>query len=263
MNDQVVLSTEEIVAGYTPEVDILHGVDMEVREGEVVTMVGPNGAGKSTVMKTVFGLLAPREGRVLFRGEEITGSAPHTITRKGVSYVPQLDNIFHSLTVEENLELGAIAGSGDSVGEQMERMFGLFPRCGERRRQAAGTMSGGERQMLALGRALMSGPKLLLLDEPSAGLAPAVVDQIFDKLIEINEAGISLIMVEQNARRSLAMSDYGYVLDMGRNRYEGTGVELLHDENVTDLYLDLDVGNCGPFDFGSVAPQTEPRLGCS
>jgi neutral amino acid transport system ATP-binding protein len=237
VSDRVVLSTEEIVAGYTPEVDILHGVDMEVREGEIVTMVGPNGAGKSTVMKTIFGLLDPREGRVLLRGEEITGSAPHTITRKGVSYVPQLDNVFPSLTVEENLELGALAGRGDGVGEQMERMFELFPRCAERRRQAAGTMSGGERQMVAMARALMPNPQILLLDEPSAGLAPAFVDAIFEKVVEVNRSGVTILMVEQNARRALEMSDRGYVLDLGRNRFEGPGRELIEDPKVAELYL--------------------------
>ena len=232
-----VLATDGIIAGYTPEVDILTGVDIEVREGEIVTIVGPNGAGKSTLMKAVFGLVVPREGRVLLRGEDVTGNEPHEITRKGVSYVPQLDNVFPNLTVEENLELGAIAGGEDSVRNRIERMYELFPRCAERYRQPAGTMSGGERQMVAMARALMPEPQVLLLDEPSAGLAPAFVDAIFEKVVEVNEAGVTILMVEQNARRALAMSDRGYVLDLGQDRFEGPGSELLADPKVAELYL--------------------------
>jgi neutral amino acid transport system ATP-binding protein len=232
-----VLQTEGVVAGYTPEVDILTGVDIAVQENEIVTIVGPNGAGKSTLMKAIFGLIVPREGQILLRGEDITGNAPHTVTRKGVSYVPQLDNIFPSLTVEENLELGAIAGGGDSVEGRMGRMFDLFPRCAERRRQAAGTMSGGERQMVAMARALMPDPQVLLLDEPSAGLAPAFVDAIFEKVVEVNRSGVTILMVEQNARRALSMSDRGYVLDLGQNRFQGPGRELIEDPKVAELYL--------------------------
>ena len=177
-----VLMCPNVVAGYTPEVDILNGVDLEVYDGEIVTIVGPNGAGKSTLMKSVFGLVPPRTGSISLHDNEITGLAPHSVTRAGVSYVPQLDNVFPSLTVQENLELGALAGGEGTVEERMERMFGLFPRLEERRRQAAGTMSGGERQMVAMGRALMPGPEILLLDEPSAGLAPAFVDAVFEKV---------------------------------------------------------------------------------
>jgi ABC-type branched-subunit amino acid transport system ATPase component len=229
------LATEDIVAGYVPEVDILNGVSIEVREGEVVTVIGPNGAGKSTLIKTIFGLLKPRRGRVLYRGEEIGGDKPHTITRKGLSYVPQLDNVFQSLTVEENLEMGAIDQS--RAQERIEQMYSLFPRLGERTRQTAGTMSGGERQMVAMARALMPEPQVLLLDEPSAGLAPAFVDAIFEKVSEINKTGVTIVMVEQNARRALAMSNRGYVLDVGSNRFEGGGKELLEDEKVAELYL--------------------------
>jgi ABC-type branched-subunit amino acid transport system ATPase component len=232
-----VLRAEGLVAGYVPEVDILSGVDAEVREGEIVTIVGPNGAGKSTLLKAVFGLLRPRAGRVLLRGEEITGERPHVITRRGMSYVPQLDNVFPTLTVEENLEMGAIAGRDADRGERMEAMYALFPRLAERRRQPAGTMSGGERQMVAMARALMPGPAVLLLDEPSAGLAPAFVDAIFDQVLEVNRAGVTVLMVEQNARRALAMSGRGYVLDLGRNRFEGPGPELLGDPKVAELYL--------------------------
>jgi neutral amino acid transport system ATP-binding protein len=233
--DGVLLSTEDLVSGYVPEVDILNGVSISVREGEIVTVVGPNGAGKSTLIKTIFGLLEPRKGRVTFEGEDISGLKPHTITRRGLSYVPQLDNIFPSLTVEENLEMGALDKS--HTRERMNDMYELFPRCGERQTQVAGTMSGGERQMVAMARALMPNPRVLLLDEPSAGLAPAFVEAIFQKIEDINKAGVTLVMVEQNARRALAMSDRGYVLDVGVNRFEGPGRELLEDPKVAELYL--------------------------
>jgi neutral amino acid transport system ATP-binding protein len=229
------LATEELVAGYVPEVNILNGVSFTVQEGEIVTVVGPNGAGKSTLIKTIFGLLKPRRGRVLFRGSDIGGAKPHTITRRGLSYVPQLDNVFPSLTVDENLELGSLDRS--ETGDRMARMRELFPRLGERRSQVTGTMSGGERQMVAMARALMPDPQVLLLDEPSAGLAPAFVDAIFEKIGEINRAGVTIVMVEQNARRALAMSDRGYVLDLGTNRFEGSGQQLLSDPKVAELYL--------------------------
>jgi ABC-type branched-subunit amino acid transport system ATPase component len=230
-----VLSTEGLVAGYVPEVDILNGVSIEVREGEIVTVVGPNGAGKSTLIKTIFGLLKPRDGRVLLRGRDIGGRKPHTITRSGLSYVPQLDNVFPTLTVDENLELGSFDRAG--TDERIAQMHELFPRLLERRTQVTGTMSGGERQMVAMARALMPNPQVLLLDEPSAGLAPAFVDAIFEKIAEINRQGVTIVMVEQNARRALAMSDRGYVLDLGSNRFEGSGEELLADPKVAELYL--------------------------
>jgi ABC-type branched-subunit amino acid transport system ATPase component len=231
----VLLATEDLVAGYVPEVDILSGVSINVREGEIVTIVGPNGAGKSTLIKTIFGLLTPRTGRILFRDEDISGSKPHDVTKRGLSYVPQLDNVFQSLTVEENLEMGSLNRS--TTQEQIERMYGLFPRLGERRAQSAGTMSGGERQMVAMARALMPDPQVMLLDEPSAGLAPAFVDAIFEKTEEVNRAGVTIVMVEQNARRALAMSDRGYVLDLGTDRFEGPGKDLLSDPKVAELYL--------------------------
>ena len=234
---KTLLRAEGVIAGYTSEVDILDGVELEVREGEIVTIVGPNGAGKSTLMKTIFGLVRPRQGTIRLGEVDITGRAPHTITRKGVSYVAQLDNVFPSLTVRENLELGAIAGGSSSIDSRVERMYELFPRLAERRTQAAGTMSGGERQMVAMARALMPEPKLVLVDEPSAGLAPAFVDAIFEKLVEINRGGVTILMVEQNARRALAMSDRGYVLDLGANRFEGKGKDLIADPKVAELYL--------------------------
>ena len=233
-----VLEVKELTAGYTPEVDILTDVAIDVHENEIVTIVGPNGAGKSTLMKAVFGLVPPREGSIVLRGREITGLMPHEVTRSGVSYVPQLDNVFPNLTVRENLELGALAAPGDGDREgSMERIFNLFPRLKERSGQAAGTMSGGERQMVAMGRALMPDPQILLLDEPSAGLAPAFVDAIFEKVIEVNRSGVTILMVEQNARRALALSHRGYVLDLGQNKFTGPGPELIADPKVADLYL--------------------------
>jgi neutral amino acid transport system ATP-binding protein len=227
-----VLETEGLVAGYVPEVDILRGVDVRIELGEIVTIVGPNGAGKSTLIRAVMGLLRPREGRVLLRGEDVTGSRPHRLVAKGIGYVAQRDNVFPTMSVEENLELGT-----REPDERLPVMWELFPRLRERRRQSAGTLSGGERQMLAMARALIAGPDLLLLDEPSAGLSPVLVGVIFEKIAEINAQGVPILMVEQNARRALAMSSRGYVLDLGRNRFEGTGDALLHDPKVIDLYL--------------------------
>jgi neutral amino acid transport system ATP-binding protein len=229
------LAVEDLVAGYVPEVDILNGVDLKVQEGEIVTVIGPNGAGKSTLIKSIFGLLPPRRGRVVLRGEDLAGLRPHAITRRGMSYVPQLDNVFESLTVADNLQMGALVRQ--KTQERIDSMYDLFPRLGERRKQVAGTMSGGERQMLAMARALMPEPRILLLDEPSAGLAPAFVEAIFEKIAEINRHGVTLVMVEQNARRALAMSTRGYVLDVGQNRFEGRGKELLDDPKVAELYL--------------------------
>jgi neutral amino acid transport system ATP-binding protein len=238
-NEHPILETRGLEAGYL-DITILHGISISVPRGGIVAVIGPNGAGKSTLLKAIYGLLAPRGGTVVFRQDDaehdITGEKPHKITALGMNYIPQLDNIFASMSVHENLEMGAVLAR-NGFGEQLERVYGWFPRLKERRRQRAGTLSGGERQMLALGRALMIDPKVLLHDEPSAGLSPIVVDVIFDKIAEINEAGVSMLIVEQNARRSLAMSDYGYVLDMGRNRFEGPGRNLLHDPKVVDLYL--------------------------
>jgi neutral amino acid transport system ATP-binding protein len=244
------LEVEDLVAGYVPEVDILTGVGLTVREGEIVTVIGPNGAGKSTLIKSIFGLLPPRRGRVILRGEDLAGLRPHSIARRGMSYVPQLDNIFQSLTVEENLEMGALDSSRSRT--EMARVYDLFPRLGERRTQTAGTMSGGERQLLAMGRALMPDPQVLLLDEPSAGLAPAFVEAIFAKIEEINQAGVTVVMVEQNARRALGMSNRGYVLDVGQNRFQGPGRELLEDPKVAELYL----GGTARIDRAETAPST-------
>jgi neutral amino acid transport system ATP-binding protein len=227
------------VAGYG-EVNILQGVSITVPRGAIVSVIGPNGAGKSTLLKAFYGFLKPRGGTVVYHGadgpREISGLKPHVLTAFGLNYVPQLNNAFPNMTVRENLEIGAFLRRAN-LQDQLERTFEWFPRLAERRKQRAGTLSGGERQMLALARALMVDPQLLFLDEPSAGLAPRVVDEIFAKIREINDAGVTIVVVEQNARKSLAMSDYGYVLDLGRNRFEGPGPELLENESVVDLYL--------------------------
>ena len=229
------LEIVDLRAGYG-ELDVVHGVSVVVPRGGFVSVIGPNGAGKSTLLKAVYGLAETRGGRVRFEGRDVTTLRPHELTRLGLNYVPQLDNVFPNMSVLENLEIGAVPRHS-RPSERIEAVFEMFPALQARRRQRAGTLSGGERQMLALGRALMPEPRLLLLDEPSAALAPSVVDQVFEQLAAIHRAGIALLMVEQNARRSLGLCDYGYVLDMGRNRFEGRGKELLHDPKVVKLYL--------------------------
>lgn len=232
----VLLSADELVGGYVPEVDILRGCSLQAREGEIVVVVGPNGAGKSTLVKAIFGLVGLREGRVTLCDDDVTRAAPHSITARGMSYVPQVANVFTSLSVQENLEMGGVLRRA-AMRRRLDDMYALFPRLAQRRRQRAGTLSGGERQMLAMARALMPEPKVLLLDEPSAGLAPQVVGEVFDTCGRINGAGITIVMIEQNARRALALADRGYVLEGGQNRYTGTGRELLDDPKVAELYL--------------------------
>ncbi len=233
----IVLEVQDLVAGYSAELDILSGVSVRVLAGEVVTVVGPNGAGKSTLMKAMVGLVTPRKGRVLLRDRDIAGRRPHEVVRLGVGYVPQRENVFENMNVMENLELGSVAQHGSSVGARIEELLSLFPRLGERKRQIVGTMSGGERQMVAMARALMPKPEILLLDEPSAGLAPMFVQAMFQQVSEINAAGVSILMVEQNARAALALSHRGYVLDLGRNAFEGSGPQLLDDPRLAELYL--------------------------
>ena len=230
------LVADEVVAGYLPGVDILTGVTLELNDGELVGIIGPNGAGKSTLVKAIFGLVEIRAGTVLLRDESITDLAAHELVGRGVGYVPQRENVFPSLTVEENLEMGLYLAP-QRWDEMFERVTGLFPLLGERRHQRAGLLSGGERQMLAMGRALMMDPTVLLLDEPSAGLSPANQDVVFDRVRIIADAGVSIVMVEQNARRCLQICDRAYVLDQGRNAHEGPGRELLHDPKVIELYL--------------------------
>jgi branched-chain amino acid transport system ATP-binding protein len=230
------LAAEELVAGYVPGVDILTGCSLELREGEIVGVIGPNGAGKSTLVKAMFGLLRVRSGSVALRGDDITFSTPHDLVARGIGYVPQVANVFPSLTVEENLEMGAYRRPR-AFAERFASVASLFPRVADRRKQRAGSLSGGERQMLAMARALMMDPQVLLLDEPSAGLSPIFQDQVFARVNEINAAGVSIVMVEQNARHCLEIADRGYVLDQGRDAYSGTGDALLHDPKVIELYL--------------------------
>lgn len=230
-----ILQVDDLVAGYG-DVDILHGVNVRVNEGEIVCVVGPNGAGKSTLMKAVFGLVNIRSGQILFRDDVISGLGPSQIVRKGMGFVPQTANVFPSLTVEENLEMGAFLRKGE-LREQMERMFELFPILRERRRQRAGTMSGGQQQMVAMARALMLDPILLLLDEPTAGLSPKFAEAVLEQVAEINGQGVSVFMIEQNARAGLAISHRGYVLTTGRNRIDDTGRALLENEEVGRLFL--------------------------
>lgn len=230
------LSVEDVYAGYIKDLDILQGVNFKIHPGELVVVIGPNGAGKSTLAKTIFGLLTPHRGKIVFDGKNIVGLKSNQIVQRGMCYVPQIANVFPSLTVEENLEMGAFTRSG-SLKALKERIFNLFPRLVERRRQRAGTLSGGERQQLAMGRALMLQPSLLILDEPSAALSPVLVNSVFELIQRINQEGISIILVEQNARKALMMADRGYVLESGRDRFEGPGSELLNDPKVGELYL--------------------------
>jgi ABC-type branched-subunit amino acid transport system ATPase component len=229
------LRVDGLTAGYT-DVDVIKDVSLRVDAGEFVCIIGPNGAGKSTFIKAVAGLLGPREGTITLEGKEVTGSQPHRLVKLGLGYVPQLDNVFPNMTVQENLEMGAFTDP-EQCADRMEGVYRWFSALGAKRRARAATLSGGQRQMLALARAMMAGPKLVMLDEPSAGLAPNVVDDIFGTIAEINAGGLAILLVEQNARRALAMAHRGYVLDLGRNRFEGSGADLLHDPKVLDLYL--------------------------
>ncbi len=229
------LAAEAIHGGYGGA-DILHGVSLRVEAGEIVVVVGPNGAGKSTAMKALFGLVNVRSGRVTLDAEDISRLAPNKIVRRGICYVPQEANVFPSLTVRENLEMGAFIRR-DDFRAQADRVFELFPPLKEKRGQTAGTLSGGQRQMVAIGRALMLEPKVLLLDEPTAGLSPRFIELIFERVREINAAGVSILMVEQNARQALRLADRGYVLVLGANRHEDTGANLLADREVAEMFL--------------------------
>jgi branched-chain amino acid transport system ATP-binding protein len=227
---------DEVVAGYLPGVDILHGSNLVMDEGELVGIIGPNGAGKSTLLKAMFGLVPVRSGRVLLRGKDITRARANDLVERGVGYVPQVRNVFATMTVDDNLRMGAYLRPKE-FRDRRDRVIALLPRLGERIRQRAGSLSGGERQMLAMARALMMELSVLLLDEPSAGLSPMMQDDVFDRIANINRSGVSVLMVEQNARRCLEIADRGYVLDQGRNAYEGTGDDLLADPKVIELYL--------------------------
>jgi branched-chain amino acid transport system ATP-binding protein len=231
-----VVECTEIVAGYVPEVNILNGCNLTVGTGEFVGIIGPNGAGKSTLLKAILGLVSVRSGAVNLRGEDITGHKAHQLVARGVGFVPQTRNVFPSLTVRENLEMGCFL-QPVRFDERFEYVTTLFPRLRDRAAQRCASLSGGERQMVALGRALMLDPEVLLLDEPSAGLSPVLQDQVFIQCRQINETGVAILMVEQNARKCLQVCDRGYVLDQGRNAYTGAGRDLLHDPKVIELYL--------------------------
>jgi len=229
------LTVEQVTSGYG-DMEVLHDVSIAVNVQEIVTIIGPNGAGKSTLMKTIFGLLKPTTGAIQFAEHEIDGLSPDRIVRLGMAYVPQVENVFPSLTVRENLEMGAFIRS-DDFSDRISEMFALFPVLERRGKQQVGKMSGGERQMVAMARALMLNPQLILLDEPSAALAPNLAQVIFERIVAVNETGVAILIVEQNAKGSLGLSDRGYVLAGGCNRFTDTGENLLANEEIGQLYL--------------------------
>lgn len=231
-----VLEARDVTAGYIPGTMILQGVSLHVDHGELVGIFGPNGAGKSTLLKAVFGLVSVSSGSIRFEGADITGTPSHELVARGVGFVPQLDNVFPRLTVRDNLRMGSYLRPKD-FPQRWQELAGLFPRLAERMHFRAGSLSGGERQMLAMARALMTAPRLLCLDEPSAGLAPKAQSEVFALIARINASGTAVLIVEQNARRCLAICDRGYILDQGRNAVTGTGHELLDDPKVVELYL--------------------------
>jgi branched-chain amino acid transport system ATP-binding protein len=231
-----VLRADNLVAGYLPGVNILNGCSIEAYPGELIGIIGPNGAGKSTLLKALFGLVKIREGSVVLNGEDITNFKTNKLVQMGVGFVPQTNNVFPSLTIQENLQMGLFL-QPKRLTERLDAIFDIFPVLADRRQQSAGSLSGGERQSVAMARALMMDPKVLLLDEPSAGLSPVRQDETFIRTRRINKAGVSVIMVEQNARRCLQIADRGYVLDQGRDAYTGTGRELADDPKVIELYL--------------------------
>lgn len=233
---ELVVHAENLEAGYLPGINILNGCSLTAYQGELIGIIGPNGAGKSTLLKAIFGQVNIRSGRVLLKGEDITGLKANKLVEKGVAFVPQTNNVFPSLTIEENLEMGVFQ-TPKRFKERFEFVTELFPDLGKRKNQRAGSLSGGERQMVAMGRALMTDPSVLLLDEPSAGLSPVRQDETFIRVKEVNAAGVTVIMVEQNARRCLQICDRAYVLDQGKDAYTGTGRNLLNDPKMIELYL--------------------------
>jgi len=230
------LEVTNVYAGYVKDLNILQGIDFRIAPGELVAVIGPNGAGKSTLAKAIFGLLTPEKGQIVFKGKNIAGLKSDKIVKRGMCYVPQIANVFASLSVEENLEMGAFTRSG-SLRSLKQKIYTMFPKLASRRRQKAGTLSGGERQMLAMGKALMLEPDLLLLDEPSAALSPILVDSVLEQIKAINQTGTAIVLVEQNAKKALAMADRGYVLENGQDRFEGRGIDLLNDPRIGELYL--------------------------
>jgi len=235
-DDDYVLHADDLVAGYFPGVDILNGCSLTAKTGELIGIIGPNGAGKSTLLKAMFGLVRVHSGRVTLRGRDITNLRADALVKEGVGFVPQNNNVFPSLTIEENLQVGCYQNP-KLFDQQFDQVVSVFPTIADRRKQRAGSLSGGERQMVAMGRALMMNPSVLLLDEPSAGLSPALQDEVFVNVKGINTAGVTVVIVEQNAARCLQIVDRGYVLDQGKNAYTGTGDQLARDPKVIELYL--------------------------
>ena len=233
--NKAILECNGIAAGYVKGLNILQGVDLVVNEGEIVSIIGPNGAGKSTLLKAIMSLIKVSAGRFYLNGTEKTGLSTHKIVMEGLGYVPQVANVFPSLTIEENLEIGS--WSIKNKRDALKKIYSDFPMLSDRKKDKAGNLSGGQRQILALARALIISPNLLLLDEPSAGLSPVAINDVFTSIKEINDSGVSILLVEQNAKRALGFSDRGYVLDQGRNAYQGSGEQLLNDPRVIDLYL--------------------------
>ena len=234
--NKTVIECNGIAAGYVKGLNILQGIDMIINEKEIVSIIGPNGAGKSTLLKAIMGIINISGGRFFIDGVEKTNTPTHQIVKEGVGYVPQVENVFPSLTIEENLEIGSWS-IDTSIKQSISKIFDDFPMLKERRKDKAGNLSGGQRQILALARALTTSPKILLLDEPSAGLSPVAIKEVFEIVKEINSKGVAILLVEQNAKRALNFSDRGYVLDQGRNAYQGKGQELLDDPRDIDLYL--------------------------
>ena len=234
--NKTVIECNGIAAGYVKGLNILQGIDMIINEKEIVSIIGPNGAGKSTLLKAIMGIINISGGRFFIDGVEKTNTPTHQIVKEGVGYVPQVENVFPSLTIEENLEIGSWS-IDTNFKQSISKIFDDFPMLKERRKDKAGNLSGGQRQILALARALTTSPKILLLDEPSAGLSPVAIKEVFEIVKEINSKGVAILLVEQNAKRALNFSDRGYVLDQGRNAYQGKGQELLNDPRVVDLYL--------------------------
>ena len=234
--NKTVIECNGIAAGYVKGLNILQGIDMIINENEIVSIIGPNGAGKSTLLKAIMGIINISGGRFFIDGVEKTNTPTHQIVKEGVGYVPQVENVFPSLTIEENLEIGSWS-IDTSIKQSISKIFDDFPMLKERRKDKAGNLSGGQRQILALARALTTSQKILLLDEPSAGLSPVAIKEVFEIVKEINSKGVAILLVEQNAKRALNFSDRGYVLDQGRNAYQGKGQELLNDPRVVDLYL--------------------------
>ncbi len=251
------LEVRAVEAGYD-EALVLRGVSLDVSEGELVAIIGPNGAGKSTLLKVIYGLLRPHAGTIRYAEDDVTALRPERLTRLGLNYVPQLGNVFPSLSIAENLQVGGVSLPRSERRQAVNDLYAHFPLLAERRRQRAGTLSGGQRKLLAIARALVTRPRGLLLDEPSAGLSPQAVALVFEQLAEVKRRGIAIVMVEQNARRALALADRGYVLDMGRNAYEGTGQSLLRDPKVEELYLGSSVTASSSTSTSAPSGMSEP-----